>query len=137
MENLSQTEHIRKHLEAGKNITALDAFYQFNCLRLAARIKELKKDGLAICSRTVELEGKHFSQYSLAKILIVGLILFSSCTTLKPGCAHQRHNVRMAQLEQQYEHSRPDIEDWTRRYRNQYQRPHRMMKLPFINAYIY
>jgi len=66
MANKSQTEQIRKHLEDGKKITALEALSEFGCFRLAARIKELKKEGLAIYSRMIEQNGKHYSQYSLS-----------------------------------------------------------------------
>lgn len=62
----SQTELIRQHLESGKKITALEALYQYGCLRLSARIYELVHDfNLAISSETIEENGKHYSQYSL------------------------------------------------------------------------
>jgi len=134
MENLSQSEQIRKHLEAGKDITALEAFYLFNCLRLAARIKELKKAGLAICSQTIEHEGKHFSQYSLVKVLVVMLIVCSSCTTLKPGCKLQQHGVKIRQLDQQYERS-ANFSSAQMQYRNWQKRPMKMTKVPFIELY--
>jgi hypothetical protein len=134
MANKSQNEQIRQHLEAGSTITALEAFYQYKCLRLAARIKELKKAGLAICSRTIEIEGKHFSQYSLAKILIVGLIFCSSCTSLKPGCKLQHHSVYIRQLDKQYEHS-ANFSSAQMQYRNWHKRPMKMTKVPLVELY--
>lgn len=60
----SQNQLIRKHLEAGNTITPLDALHRFNCLRLGARIHNLKKDGMVIHSRLVESNGKHYAEYS-------------------------------------------------------------------------
>ena len=62
----AQTTRIQKHLELGRKITALDALNKFGCLRLAARINELRNDGMAIQSRMVTQQGKRFAQYSLA-----------------------------------------------------------------------
>lgn len=137
MENLSQNEQIRQHLESGKKITPLEALQQFNCLRLGARIHNLKAMGLSISSKLVEQNGKRFSEYSLVKLLAVGLILLSSCVTqLNPGCAYQRHNVRMRQLNQQYEHSLSAGEDWLRPLRNWWERPQKMTRIPFTKLYI-
>ncbi|HAQ21135.1 MAG TPA: hypothetical protein DCR40_18160 [Prolixibacteraceae bacterium] len=72
MENKSQNEQIRKHLEAGKKITPLEALEQFNCLRLGARIHNLKGMGMAICSELVERNGKRFAEYSLANPAVCG-----------------------------------------------------------------
>jgi hypothetical protein len=130
MENLSQNEQIRKHLESGKSITPLEALSLFGCLRLGARIHNLKEMGMAICSRIVNENGKHYAEYSLAKLMIVGLILFSSCES-------QRHMVRMSQLEQQYEHNTSAGDDWLRIYRNQWQCPHKKTRIPFTQIYIY
>ncbi|HAZ00692.1 MAG: hypothetical protein A2W90_14540 [Bacteroidetes bacterium GWF2_42_66] len=60
---MSQNEQIRRHLEAGKTITPLDALRQFNCLRLGARIHNLKKCGMVIHSRLVNHNGKRFAEY--------------------------------------------------------------------------
>jgi hypothetical protein len=135
MENLSQNERIRRHLEAGKTITPLEALSLFGCFRLGARIHNLKETGLAIHRHIIEQNGKHFAQYSLAKMLIVGLILFSSCTTLRPGCHHQHHAVRIAQLDQQYEQS-ASFSSAQMQYRNWQKRPMKMIRIPFTQLYI-
>ncbi|WP_218972967.1 helix-turn-helix domain-containing protein [Labilibaculum manganireducens] len=66
MEKITQSEQIKKHLESGGTITALSALQIFGCMRLAARISELrKKDHLPIASRTVTNGDKRFSEYYL------------------------------------------------------------------------
>ena len=65
MEIKSQNEQIREHLEAGNTITPIEALNKFGCLRLGARIHNLKAMGLAIHSRLVGDNGKHYSEYSL------------------------------------------------------------------------
>jgi hypothetical protein len=65
MDNNSQNEMIRKHLEAGNTITPLEALSVYNCLRLGARIHNLKKMGLAIHSRLINRDGKHYAEYSI------------------------------------------------------------------------
>lgn len=61
----SQNEQIRQHLEAGNTITPLEALSLYDCLRLGARIHNLKKAGMAICSEMVKHNGKRFAEYSL------------------------------------------------------------------------
>ena len=62
----TQSELIRQHLESGKDITGLDALNLYGCFRLAARINELKDDGLDIKSRPVKTPGgATISQYWL------------------------------------------------------------------------
>lgn len=60
----SQRAVIRRHLEAGKSLTAIEALDAFACFRLAARIGELKKEGLVI-ERTmvavINCDGKRVS----------------------------------------------------------------------------
>lgn len=67
----TQLAGIRRHLEAGKTITSLEALKAFSCFRLAARIDELKNAGMLIDSRPVaaiNAEGKkvRISEYRLA-----------------------------------------------------------------------
>lgn len=62
----SQNELIRKHLESGRTITALEALRLYGCLRLSGRIYELVHDkGMNIHSEMVERNGKRVAQYSL------------------------------------------------------------------------
>jgi hypothetical protein len=62
---MTQADRILKHLKRGKPITGLDAFKKFGCLRLPARIAELKREH-DIRSRTVEKGGKYVKEYRLA-----------------------------------------------------------------------
>lgn len=67
MNTATQGEQILKHLRAGKHLTALEALKRFDCLRLAARIRDLKKDGFAITSTRVELaNGKRVASYRMS-----------------------------------------------------------------------
>jgi hypothetical protein len=62
----NQNARIRAHLEAGHSITPLDALELFGCLRLSARIYDLKADGLKIASiPTTVAGGKVISTYRL------------------------------------------------------------------------
>jgi hypothetical protein len=67
----SQNQLIRKHLEAGKSLTPLDALYKFGCFRLGARIYDLKQQGLKIKSELIEISSggktKRVSIYFLIK----------------------------------------------------------------------
>lgn len=63
MDTVSQNKAIRKWLEEGNSITPLSALSLFGCLRLSARIYDLKKSGMVIISEMVEIDGKRFAQY--------------------------------------------------------------------------
>ena len=66
MENTSsQTKAIKKHLENGNSITAFDALQRFGCLRLSGRIYDLRRNGVAVKSRTVKVNQKRVSEYYL------------------------------------------------------------------------
>jgi len=61
----TQTEAIRAHLEAGRDLTPLDALDQYGVFRLAARIDELRHDGLDI-ETIIEKRGrKRYARYKL------------------------------------------------------------------------
>jgi len=62
---VSQNEAIKAHLLSGKSLTCLEALYKFSCLRLGARIWELKKQGMNIKPEFIEINGKHIVKYSL------------------------------------------------------------------------
>ena len=68
MQTISQTQQIRRHLESGRPITPIEALNRYGCLRLGARIHNLKSEGMPIHSRIVNRNGKHFSEYSLKPI---------------------------------------------------------------------
>lgn len=61
----SQTELIRKHLESGKTITPLEALRRYDCLRLGARICDLRQDGLPVKTEIKRNGRKRFAEYSL------------------------------------------------------------------------
>lgn len=56
---------IRQHLESGKTITPLEALNRYGCLRLGARIYDLKRDGLPIKTERKTNGKKWFAEYSL------------------------------------------------------------------------
>lgn len=60
----SQNARILAHLKNGERITSLDALNQFGCLRLSARIKDLRDRGHAIHAEFIEVSsGKRVKQY--------------------------------------------------------------------------
>ena len=61
----SQNKQIAAHLKRGHKLTAIEALHEFGCLRLAARINDLKAQGFPIESRTicVGAERKRVAQY--------------------------------------------------------------------------
>jgi hypothetical protein len=61
---MSQNEWILKTAKR-KWVTPLDAYLGCGCLRLAARILELKKDGHLVTKKTIHSNGKHFAAYKV------------------------------------------------------------------------
>lgn len=61
---MTQTEHILAELQRGP-LTPLDALERCGCLRLAARISDLKAAGHTILTERVSANGKTFAQYRL------------------------------------------------------------------------
>jgi hypothetical protein len=55
-----------KYLATGKPLTAIQALNKFGCFRLAARIHEMRSEGLAINEKAINKNGKRFSQYQIA-----------------------------------------------------------------------
>lgn len=63
-----QTARIIRYLESGKTITPLQALNLFGCLRLSARIYDIRDMGYKIKSEPFKTaEGKTVSKYSLIK----------------------------------------------------------------------
>lgn len=63
----SQNESIATFLaKPGARLTALDALRMFNCLRVAARIDELRKAGMAIQTTMVQHGKSRVAEYSMA-----------------------------------------------------------------------
>ena len=61
----NQTNRILRHLKSGRGITPLSALTRFGCMRLAARIEEMRQEGIQVRSRTLRRNGKRFACYSL------------------------------------------------------------------------
>ena len=62
---MTQNQQIKSYLEKGKSITPIQALNKFGCFRLAARISDLKNDGLNIATKIVTKDGKTFASYRL------------------------------------------------------------------------
>jgi hypothetical protein len=62
---VNQAQLILDALQRGEKLTALEALEAFNCLRLAARIRDLRDDGHPIATEIVHSDGKTFARYSL------------------------------------------------------------------------
>ena len=64
---LSQNQQVLHALQRGEHLTALRAVEEFGCLRLAARINDLRNDGYSV-EKTVRAlpNGKRIAVYSLA-----------------------------------------------------------------------
>lgn len=63
----TQNQQILKHLQTGGSITPLDALNLYGCLRLGARIYELKKQGIKIETKYETRNGKTYARYELQK----------------------------------------------------------------------
>jgi hypothetical protein len=63
----SQKQNIKAALENGVSITHLEAMNWFGCARLAARIKDLRDEGMSIQTTTVKEGRKTFARYSLRR----------------------------------------------------------------------
>jgi hypothetical protein len=63
----SQEDRILRHLERGRGLTALQALEKFGCMRLGARILDLRRAGYDIESRNVRVGDKTIARYSLPK----------------------------------------------------------------------
>ena len=63
----SQTALIKGWLLNGKSITQLDALNMFGCFRLAARIANIREEGLDIVTDMIIVNDKRIAQYYLSK----------------------------------------------------------------------
>lgn len=63
---LSQTEGIKRFLQAGRRITPLEALHRFNCLRLGARISDLRHiHNMPIKTNIKKVGKKYVAEYYL------------------------------------------------------------------------
>ena len=67
---ISQTSRILEYMRAGNSITPLDALRLFGCMRLGARIYDLKQDGHVINTLIVKdgASGARYARYSLVSL---------------------------------------------------------------------
>ena len=66
--SISQKRQIKAWLESGKSITAFEALEMFGCMRLAARVCDLRDEGMQIEVRgIVTPSGKHVTQYRMKR----------------------------------------------------------------------
>jgi hypothetical protein len=61
---MSQTTKIHEHLKTAP-ITPLEALRKYKCFRLAARIDDLRKEGVNVKTEIVRKGKKHFAKYYL------------------------------------------------------------------------
>lgn len=64
---LPQVVRIYRYLATGRTLTPLQALKRFGCLRLGARIYQLKQEGHRIDSRLVRRNGATVAEYRLAR----------------------------------------------------------------------
>ena len=62
---MTQNEQLRAALLAGRSLTPLDALRDFGCFRLAARVADLRREGLPIECASETKNGKRFARYYL------------------------------------------------------------------------
>ncbi len=62
---MSQSDSILQVLQRGLAITPIGALKRFGCLRLAARIQDLRARGYNITTEEVKHKGKRFARYRL------------------------------------------------------------------------
>ena len=65
-EILTQQQQVTQQLKQGWT-TALDALKDCGCMRLAARVQEMRQDGLSVIDKWVEINGKRFKAYRIVK----------------------------------------------------------------------
>ena len=63
-----QNRVILLFLESGGSLSPIEALNKFQCFRLAARVRDLRKAGHDIQTKTVKEDGKKYAVYSLPKI---------------------------------------------------------------------
>lgn len=66
----SQIKAIKEHLEKGASLTAKDAFFLYQCFRLASRINDLRRQGMIISS-------KNNDKWQIYSYLLIGEIEMS------------------------------------------------------------
>lgn len=65
---MTQTEAIQKHLKEHGEINPLMALERYGCMRLAARIQELRSIGMKIETQIRKGNGKAYASYKLERV---------------------------------------------------------------------
>lgn len=60
---MSQTEAIKHHLLLIGPLTPIEALERYQCFRLAARIDELRREGMEVETEIVKGGGKRWARY--------------------------------------------------------------------------
>ena len=63
---MTQQEQLNKRLRRGWT-TALDALKDCGCMRLAARVLEMRQAGLTVADKWVEIGGKRVKSYKIVE----------------------------------------------------------------------
>ena len=63
---MSQSDAIMEYLITGAELTPLEALQKFGCLRLAARVYDLRREGVDISERIQRQGKKYWAVYKLA-----------------------------------------------------------------------
>lgn len=63
----SQTALIKGWLLNGYSLTTLEALTMFRCFRLAARVADLRDEGMPILTEMVDINGKRVAKYSIIR----------------------------------------------------------------------
>jgi hypothetical protein len=61
----SVIEKLESWLWRGYGITQIQALEKWGCMRLSARINELRKIGIPIITHTIKQNGKSFAKYKI------------------------------------------------------------------------
>ena len=64
----AQSQMILEYMAQGHQISPLEALNKFGCLRLGARIYDLKNEGHNIITEMVSENGKRYARYTLIKM---------------------------------------------------------------------
>lgn len=66
----SQCDRILLYLQQNGSITALDAMREFGCMRLAARINDLRRRGVGIRSTTQDTVNRYGDKVSISRYYV-------------------------------------------------------------------
>nr|DAG68220.1 MAG TPA: helix-turn-helix domain protein [Caudoviricetes sp.] len=69
---MTQCERIYRHLKDYGSITSLEAMQEYGIMRLASRISDMKKSGVAIRSKTVTGENRYGEKTSFSRYFLDG-----------------------------------------------------------------